>query len=278
MTVGALNNGFTPEHPARLLVGLPGRQPAVQELRVRVLRDDRLRQGAADLLRHVLLPGRLPLLAEVRHRPDRRERQGPAGRARPRPSASASPTGIDLPGEASGRIADRHWKLAYWKSMKGYYCGIDRKQRRHQRLPAALRPRVLPRGQLLPRRRRGELRDRPGRHAGHAAPARPRVRRALQRRHALRAAGRQGDRQPRRQGAQADRARRSPATSKRRPRASRYVDQALLGTAEDRHHGLEVHRLPARQGPHPRQDRLGRGLRQAVDLVGRVLRQELRRA
>jgi penicillin-binding protein 2 len=35
-------------------------------------------------------------------------------------------TGIDLPGEASGRIADRHWKLAYWKSMKGYYCKMDR--------------------------------------------------------------------------------------------------------------------------------------------------------
>ena len=35
-------------------------------------------------------------------------------------------TGIDLPGEAGGRIADRHWKLAYWKSMKGYYCQIDR--------------------------------------------------------------------------------------------------------------------------------------------------------
>ena len=28
MTAGALNNGFTPEHPARLLLGLPGRQPA----------------------------------------------------------------------------------------------------------------------------------------------------------------------------------------------------------------------------------------------------------
>ncbi|MCW2842179.1 MAG: Peptidoglycan glycosyltransferase, partial [Nocardioides sp.] len=38
-----------------------------------------------------------------------------------------SETGIDLPGEASGRIADRHWKLAYWKSMKGYYCRMDEK-------------------------------------------------------------------------------------------------------------------------------------------------------
>jgi penicillin-binding protein 2 len=37
-----------------------------------------------------------------------------------------SETGIDLPGEASGRIADRHWKLAYWKSMKGYYCRLDK--------------------------------------------------------------------------------------------------------------------------------------------------------
>jgi penicillin-binding protein 2 len=36
-------------------------------------------------------------------------------------------TGIDLPGEAGGRIADRRWKLAYWKSMKGYYCSMDRK-------------------------------------------------------------------------------------------------------------------------------------------------------
>jgi penicillin-binding protein 2 len=34
-------------------------------------------------------------------------------------------TGVDVPGEASGRIADRAWKLAYWKSMKDYYCGID---------------------------------------------------------------------------------------------------------------------------------------------------------
>ncbi len=37
------------------------------------------------------------------------------------------PTGIDVPGESAGRIADRRWKLAYWKSMKGYYCGIDHK-------------------------------------------------------------------------------------------------------------------------------------------------------
>lgn len=33
-------------------------------------------------------------------------------------------TGIDLPGEAAGRIADRKWKRAYYESMKGFYCNI----------------------------------------------------------------------------------------------------------------------------------------------------------
>ena len=36
------------------------------------------------------------------------------------------PTGIDLPGEASGRIADRHWKREYWNSMKDYYCRVGK--------------------------------------------------------------------------------------------------------------------------------------------------------
>lgn len=38
-----------------------------------------------------------------------------------------SETGIDIPGEASGRIADRRWKLDYWKQMKGYYCDLASK-------------------------------------------------------------------------------------------------------------------------------------------------------
>ena len=37
------------------------------------------------------------------------------------------PTGIDLPGEASGRIADRAWKLAYWKANRSYYCKLGDK-------------------------------------------------------------------------------------------------------------------------------------------------------
>jgi penicillin-binding protein 2 len=36
-------------------------------------------------------------------------------------------TGIDIPGEADGRIADRQWKLDYWNAMKAHYCRIDKK-------------------------------------------------------------------------------------------------------------------------------------------------------
>ncbi len=32
--------------------------------------------------------------------------------------------GVDLPGEAPGRIADRRWKMDYWRENKDYYCEI----------------------------------------------------------------------------------------------------------------------------------------------------------
>ncbi|HXH79838.1 penicillin-binding protein 2 [Nocardioides sp.] len=38
-----------------------------------------------------------------------------------------SRTGIDIPGEAPGRIADRQWKRDYYESMKDYYCEIASK-------------------------------------------------------------------------------------------------------------------------------------------------------
>jgi penicillin-binding protein 2 len=37
-----------------------------------------------------------------------------------------SVTGIDIPGEATGRIADRQWKRDYWNSMKRYYCKVGK--------------------------------------------------------------------------------------------------------------------------------------------------------
>jgi penicillin-binding protein 2 len=44
-----------------------------------------------------------------------------------------SKTDVDIPGEASGRVADRRWKLAYWNAMKGHYCKIDKQNKTHKR-------------------------------------------------------------------------------------------------------------------------------------------------
>lgn len=38
-----------------------------------------------------------------------------------------STTGVDLPGEAAGRVADRRWKRDYWRATKDHYCAIDRR-------------------------------------------------------------------------------------------------------------------------------------------------------
>lgn len=37
------------------------------------------------------------------------------------------PTGVDIPGEASGRVGDRKWKASYFSAMRGYYCTMDKK-------------------------------------------------------------------------------------------------------------------------------------------------------
>ncbi len=39
------------------------------------------------------------------------------------------PTGIDLPSEASGRLPDRAWKLAYYKQNKNFYCNYTSRAR-----------------------------------------------------------------------------------------------------------------------------------------------------
>ena len=78
-------------HPAQLLlVGLPGRQPGVQELRVRRLRLHRLRQGARGLVQHLLLPGRLRLLAAATAPTSTTSTPRTRWSRRPRPSASAA--------------------------------------------------------------------------------------------------------------------------------------------------------------------------------------------
>lgn len=41
-------------------------------------------------------------------------------------------TGVDLPGEAAGRIADRKWKRDYYEAMKDYYCELGEEPRQEE--------------------------------------------------------------------------------------------------------------------------------------------------
>ena len=45
------------------------------------------------------------------------------------------PTGIDLPSEASGRLPDRAWKLAYYKANKNFYCNFQQLARKSDLTP-----------------------------------------------------------------------------------------------------------------------------------------------
>ena len=184
-------------------------------------------------------------------------------------------TGIDIPGEATG--PDRRPPVEARLLEVDEEVLLQGRQEAGHGLPAPLRPRVLHRGLRLPRRRRGQLRHRPGRHRGDAAPARPRVRRAGQRRDPLRAARGQGDRQPRRQGPQAVRTQ-GPGQGAGEEGHPALHRQRAEGRRAFRHHGVAPRGLPPRQGHRAGQDRLGRGLRQADDVVGGVVHQGLRRA
>ncbi len=70
------------------------------------------------------------------------------------------PTGLDLPSESDGRIADRAWKRAYWKATKDFYCAkaktgypeVARQDPQRAALPAAAVEGELRRRLRLPRR------------------------------------------------------------------------------------------------------------------------------
>jgi penicillin-binding protein 2 len=45
-------------------------------------------------------------------------------------------TGIDLPGELSGRIPDRQWKIDYWKQNKSFYCNYQNRAAKKDLTPS----------------------------------------------------------------------------------------------------------------------------------------------
>ena len=189
-----------------------------------------------------------------------------------------SPTGIDLPGEASGRIADRQWKRAYYESQKDYYCELGGKPQTEDtsdfvykfarefcvegyayRAGDAVNFAI---GQgdtivtpLQLARAYGAL-------ANGGTLCEPRVAKAIV-------------------SPEGNVLRRiAPSRSGRVDVPQKYldyIDSALESVTRVGTMAWRLGRLPARRGHHPRQDRLRRGLRQAVDLLGRVLLRGLRR-
>ena len=268
-----------PRHPAGLLLGVPGRQPrrsrttspaptatsaSPRRSRSRATRSS---TGSATTSGSGSAP--TSPTSTPRTRWSRRPRRS-ASAARPASTCPARPPAGSPTASGSAPTTSR---------MKDYYCGIADKPQdsKTSDFVYTFAQRVLRRGLRLPRRRRRELRDRPGRHHRHAAPAGPRLRRDRQRRHALRAADRQGRRRARRhRGARGSRRRRSGSVDVP-DSVLGYIDDALKGVTRQGTMAWRMGGFPLDQVHDPRQDRLGRGLRQAVDVLGRVVLRRLRR-
>ena len=131
MTAGALTNGYTTDTRLNCSSGVPGRQPACSRTTSRRLRLHRLREGArrSPATRSSTGSGYDFWLkygcdaADVNAKDPLVER--------PRRSASASETGIDLPGEAAGRIADRDVEAGLLQGAEGLLLQARRSSRRH---------------------------------------------------------------------------------------------------------------------------------------------------
>ena len=189
-----------------------------------------------------------------------------------------SETGIDLPGEASGRIADRRWKLDYWKQMKSYYCGIAGKPQdaKTSDFVYLFAQEFCIEGYAY----------RAGDAVNFAIGQGDTIVTPLQLARAYAAIANGGTLYAPRiakaivspDGTVLKRFAPKKVGRRRRPRLGAGLHRhRAQGRQPARHDELAAAGLPARAGPDPLQDRLGRGLRQAVDVVGRVLHRRLRR-
>ena len=186
-TAGALTHGYTTSDRLDCSSSFTVGSRVFKNYESAALRPADVRPGAPAQLRHVLLPDRLRQVARERRRRQQRPHQGRPGRQR---------QGVRLRQQDRHRRAGRGQRpdrrpeveAVLLEGQQGLL--LQARQGEQLGLPARVRPRVLHRRLPLPSRRRGELRDRPGRHRADPAPARGGVRRHLQRRHAVGAARR----------------------------------------------------------------------------------------
>ena len=277
MTAGALTHGYGTDTRSELLLGVHRRQPRLQELRVRRLRLHLVRRCAPGLLQHLLLPDRLRLLAAFGSDVADVDAKDPLVE-QALDFGFGSATGIDIPGESSGRIADRKWKRDYYRSMKDYYCGI------------ADKPQDAKTSDFVYKFAREFCIEgyayRAGDAVNFAIGQGDTIVTPLQLARAYAAIANGGTLWEPRVGKaivspDGEVIRRIPPSKARHGRRPGFgADlhrRGAPGGLPDRHAGLEARRLPARRRRAPRQDRLCGGLRQAVDGMGRVLHRRLRR-
>ena len=184
-------------------------------------------------------------------------------------------TGIDIPGEVAGRIADRKWKLAYWKANKAYYCNLG-KSPQTDFLHVFAREFCIDGWQY-----------RAGDAVNFAIGQGDTLLTPLQLAVAYGALANGGTLwEPRLAEAVVSPdgkvvKRIQPQVASKvtvPPSVLHYIDTALLGTAKTGTMAWKMIGFPLGQGADPEQDRHRRGLRQADHLVGRHLRQAVRRA
>ena len=148
MTVGALNNGFSPSTRLDCSSGFQVGNRLFKNYESGAygyIGFAKALQLSCDTFFYRV---GLDFWQQLRLRPHRRQRQGPAGRRGQGRSASASETGIDLPGEASGPDRRPALEARLLQGDEGLLLQARPQAHRRpsQRLPARLRPRVLPRG------------------------------------------------------------------------------------------------------------------------------------
>ena len=217
---GRRGDGRRPRRPVRLHVDVPGGGPRLRELRVPRLRRPVAPAQPRGLLRHDLVPVRVPVLARagrtrregrrrrpVRHRgqgvrarrPDRRRPARRGGRARTGPGVEA----LDVGGRRRPRPA---------RGPTSGYPEVAATDPARADYLKALAVENCDSGWQYRAGDEANFVDRPGRRRGHAAAAGAGVRRGGQRRDAVGSAGGGGDAEPGRVGPHPD-----PAGGERGP-------------------------------------------------------------
>jgi penicillin-binding protein 2 len=116
----AVKAGYSLQRLLQLPVGLPDRRHAQGNYESQATASSRC-AGDRGVVRHDLLQVRVRDVAAPGRAAPKKGTKDPFTEMA-KAYGLGKPTGLDLPSESDGRIADRAWKRAYWKATKDFYC------------------------------------------------------------------------------------------------------------------------------------------------------------